>query len=167
MTGQTQHIRVATSGAELYLAFEGSATHRISLATEHVATDFLAHAPPEPQAILDLAACSFLDSTFAGWMIKLQQRVRARGGRVVISHCPPTCRSNLQVMGLTSLFEFKDVDPPGETRQIPCSEPSGVDKDTVEFILHAHEDLSRVNSDNERTFTPITESLRRELDKLE
>jgi anti-anti-sigma factor len=158
------YVHHAIHDSQLYLAFEGAASHRVSLAIEHLAADFLDHHPSKPEVVLDLAACSFLDSTFAGWMIMLQKRVKQAGGRVVVSRSSEPCRSNLPMLGLTSLFEFAAVPPPGPTERMACDDDA-TDAEAIEVMLHAHEDLAAVNADNERVFTPIADTLRRELQK--
>lgn len=159
------HIRYADEEKTLHLCFERAATHRVSTAAEHLVCDFLGHGPPEPQVVLNLAECEFLDSTFAGWMIKLRQRLNQAGGRVVVSRCPEGCRSSLATLGLVSLFEFDDVAPPPRLGSVTCQDPDEVDAETIEMMLHAHEDLSHVSPENERTFSPVTNTLREELKK--
>ena len=158
------YVRHAIQESQLYLAFEGAASHRVSLAIEHLAADFLDQHPARPEVVLDLGACSFLDSTFAGWMIMLQKRVRQAGGRVVVSRSSDSCRSNLTMLGLTSLFEFTAVVPPGNTERMACDDDA-CDAEAIEVMLHAHEDLAEVNADNRRVFTPIADTLRQELHK--
>ncbi len=164
-TSGPQHIHYAITGAQLYLGFEGSATHRVSLASEHLVADFIALNLPRETVVVDLGACRYLDSTFAGWMIRLHQRLKHADGRLILSRCPETCWANLQVMGLTSLFEFEDTPTPPQTRRISCCDPEETDAEAIEFMLHAHENLAGVNDRNRQVFTPITDTLREELDK--
>lgn len=163
MSAVPPHVRHAVTGAQLYLAFEGNATHRVSLTGEHLAIDFLSRDLPQPKVVLDLDGCRWLDSTFAGWMINLQQRLKQAGGRLIISRCTPACRTALEVMGLTGLFEFGVVEPPAQTKDVACAGPTAIDADTVEFMLHAHEELAAANPDNARLFAPIADTLRNEL----
>jgi anti-anti-sigma regulatory factor len=158
-------IRYAVTGGQLYLAFEGSATHRVSLATEHLTAEFFAQHHAGPTVVVDLSASRYLDSTFAGWMIKLQHRLKPLDGRIVLSRCPDACRANLRIMGLASLFEFEDVAAPAETRRITCSDDDEDEVEAIELMLRAHEHLADVNNENEHVFTPVAESLRRELDR--
>ena len=160
-------VRYNVDDARMYLAIAGSACHRTSLVGEHLATEFLAKNPAAPEFILDLDASRFLDSTFAGWMIRLFQRLKAVGGRLVVSRCPDRCRADLQVMGLTSLFDFEDVTAPATARELSNSEIEDLDPSTLAHMLQAHEDLTQINEENRRVFTPITDALRNEMKKRE
>ena len=162
---RTPQIRFAAQDAQFYIAFEGSATHHSSVAAEHLAAEFLAQEPQDPQAVLDLQRCDFVDSTFAGWMLRLRQRLKQTGGRVIISRCPDACRANLDLMGLTSLFDFESVPMPAKTKEIACPNPDQHDAEWIAVMLHAHEDLADVNSDNKEAFTPVIDTLRDELRK--
>lgn len=112
----TPRVRYNVGDTCLYLTVAGSACHQTSLVGEHLATEFLAQNPPEPTLVLDLDACGFLDSTFAGWMIRLYRRLKAVGGRLVVSRCAGRCRADLEMMELTSLFDFEDAPPDGGAR---------------------------------------------------
>lgn len=155
-------IAYAAANSQLYILFDGSATHRVSLTAEQLVSEFLASNPTKAMAILDLDGCAWVDSTFAGWMIRLQQRVARIGGRVVISNCCDNCLSSLEVMGLKSLFEFQHVSAPPELHRIACPE-EGANADTLDFMADAHEHLADVSPDNERVFARIAAELRREL----
>lgn len=154
-------IAYAAVGSQLYILFDGSATHRVSLTAEQLVGEFLASNPTHPVAILDLDGCTWVDSTFAGWMIRLQQRLARGGGRVVISNCCENCLSALEVMGLKALFDFQPVSTP-DLHRIACPE-EGTNVDTLEFMLDAHERLADVSPENRRVFARIAEELRREL----
>jgi len=162
-TPNPPHIRYAASEAQLYIAFDGHATHRASLTAEALFGAFLASAPAQPIAIFDLDACTWVDSTFAGWMIKTRQQLSRAGGRVVLSRCTPTCRGALQTMGLSQLFEFRDVGLPPGMEQVPCPE-EGADRATVEFMLEAHQRLADLSPENQRVFARIAAELRRVLE---
>lgn len=158
------HVRYAATKERLYVAVCGDATHRISLTVEYLVCEFLATEPAQPEMVLDLEGCAWIDSTFAGWMIKLRKRLAAVRGQVLVSRCPKAARDSLEVMGLARLFDFRDVPAPAKTSQIDCSDEH-LDADTIAFMLEAHQGLADLNPDNKRRFTPITESLRRELRK--
>lgn len=155
----------AADGGRLYFRFEHAATHRVARAVEPLAAEFFAQDHAEPVVALDLGACEYLDSTFAGWMIRLRHRLEPRNGRVVVAACSSMCRANLDVMGLSALFDFEPLSAPGDLRRVTCEDPDVADPEAIELMLHAHEELAHVNPDNERAFTPIAETLRRELDK--
>lgn len=157
-------IAYATLGAQLYILCDGSATHRVSLAADQLVTEFLTTNPAAPVVLLDLNGCSWVDSTFAGWMIRLRQRVTRGNGRVVVANCSAACLSSLGVMGLCSLFEFCNVTPPPKLERVACPE-EGADAETLKFMLAAHEHLADVSPENRRVFARIAGELRRELNQ--
>ena len=65
-------------------------------------------------------------------------------------------------MGLTSLFEFRDVARPPRLELVECLE-EGADPQTLAFMLDAHQRLAEVSSDNQRAFAQIEAELRRAL----
>jgi anti-anti-sigma regulatory factor len=155
-------VGCAADGLRLYLAFDGGATHRTSLTAERLVSRFLAGGPDRPTLILDLDGCMWVDSTFAGWMIGLRQRLSEVGGCLILSGCSGACRSSLEVMGLTSLFEFRALPRPPQMERVPCPE-EGADEPTIEFMLEAHQKLAEVSPENREVFARIAEELRREL----
>lgn len=159
---QPLQIEYAARDSQLFIAFEGHATHQASLAAEHIVAGFLDAQSQPPMIILDLAGCAWVDSTFSGWMIRLRQRTGARHGEVVISHCPPACLSSLTTMGLTALFHFAELERPPDLCSLLC-EPEAVTPASIEFMLEAHESLASTSPANQRVFGRIAEQLRREL----
>ena len=155
-------VACAADGLRLYLAFDGGATHRTSLTAERLVSRFLAGNPDQPTVILDLDGCAWLDSTFAGWMVGLRQRLSEVGGCLVVSGCPGACRSSLEVMGLTPLFEFRALPRPPQLDRVPCPEEEA-DVATIEFMLEAHQKLAEVSPANREVFARIAEELRRRL----
>ncbi len=156
-------IGFVAEGDHLYIACQQRATRETSLTGENLVTDLLLEKPAHPFVILDLDGCEWIDSTFAGWMVKVRQRLHEANGRLVISRCPRTCRSSLETMGLTMLFGFEDIAPPENLRQVSCQPGEDVDPETVEFMLHAHEDLAGSSPAAQETFAPIADLLRQEL----
>ncbi len=126
--------------------------------------DFLATQPSKPVVIIDLDSCGWVDSTFAGWLIKLRKRLAPMQGRIVVSRCPDSCRSSMETMGLTNLFHFHDLTPPPNLTPVKCPEAE-MDAGTIEFIASAHEDLAEVDSQNQAVFGRIAEELRKELER--
>jgi anti-anti-sigma regulatory factor len=156
-------VRYAAAPGQLYIAFHDGAVHKASVTAEKLVEGFLSGAPQTPAVILDLSSAGWLDSTFAGWMIRVSRRVAPLGGSVVVSRCPEGCRSSLDVMGLTDMFSFVDVEaPPGLTEQV-CPE-FAADAGTIALMAEAHELLADVSPENERVFRRIAEALRRELE---
>jgi anti-anti-sigma regulatory factor len=162
---QPPKIHVAVAKERLYLEVEPRATHDASLVAESLVANFLAYHPDHPQIVMNLGSCVLVDSTFAGWMLRLRRRLSELDGRTIISACSEQCRSTLNTMGLTSFFAFEQIEPPQQTQEITCD---GLDEDSpeaIELMLRAHEDLAETSPNNKETFKPVADLLRRELDK--
>ena len=158
------YIRYAAAAGQLYISVDGHATHQASMAADRVVGGFLETNPPQPAIILDLEGCTWVDSTFAGWMFRLRQRLVAVAGHLVLSRCPEACRSSFDVMGLTSLFSFQAVTPPPELQRLACPQDE-VDAETIQFMLDAHAGLAEVSPANAEVFGRIADQLRRELER--
>ncbi len=158
---EPQCLGFAASASQLYITFSTAATHRASLAADQLTTRFLNGDPAAPTIILDLDGCGWIDSTFAGWLIRLKRQVARQGGRLVLASCPDACRASLDVMGLSSLFEFRTVDRPPDLTPIVCA-AGELDASTIEFMARAHECLAEMNSLNAPAFAHIAEQLRAE-----
>lgn len=156
-------IRLSAAAEHLYLGFQERATHEVSLVAEALVQEFLEHQPQHPAVVMDLASCGTLDSTFAGWLLKLRREISARSGEVVISGCSQSCHTALDVMGLAPLFVFRAEPPPNGVHEVTCTGVDEGNAGAIAFMLHAHEDLAGVNAENQRVFAPVTELLRREL----
>lgn len=163
MMTESVHIQHATAERQLYLAFDQRATHEAALAAEALTEAFLASNPPQPTVVLDLAAGRLLDSTFAGWMLKLRRLCYQHEGRVVVSHCSTACRGTIDLLGLTALFDFEDVTPPENLQQVVCAPSGDSGPQAVEFVMQTHEHLADVSRENQETFAPVVDVLRDEL----
>ncbi len=161
MATEPQCLGFAASASQLYITISTAATHRASLAADQLTARFLKGDPASPTIILDLNGCGWIDSTFAGWMVRLKRQVARQGGRLVLAACPDACRASLDVMGLSMLFEFRAVDRPPDLTPLVCAEGT-LDVGTIEFMAKAHECLAELNSPNAPVFAHIAEQLRAE-----
>ena len=152
--------------AGLYLHVGGRATHRVCPTMDKLVLDYLAAQPERPVVALDLEGCTWLDSTFSGWLIGLRKRLATkRAGRLLLSRCSPQCRRTLERIRLAELFEYADVTPPKDTQRLPCPGSDQPDRQTIEYMLAAHEALAATDAGNQQTFGPVAEVLRRQLDQ--
>lgn len=159
----TPHISYAIEGERLFIDVEKSATHRVSLTAEQLLVEFLDKCSSDtPSVVLSLEGCQWVDSTFAGWMVRVRQRLQTRSGTMTITSCTNGCLASLNVMGLTGLFHFEPIPFPSELHRVSCPVEEA-DVGTIEFMLSAHENLADANPANEQTFSPITQELRRQL----
>ncbi|MBN2445494.1 MAG: STAS domain-containing protein [Phycisphaerae bacterium] len=156
-------IAVGSVAGGLYLGFEQRATQQTCPTGSRLVEDYLTgQAEQSPRITIDLGSCTWVDSTFAGWIIMLHRRL-SPGKCVRIANCSDACLDSLQRLRMDKLFEFVDIAPPGATRKVACAvgeKPSPAD---LELMLRAHEELAALGGDNARVFTPIVETLRREL----
>ena len=93
MSGDPQEIRFGTIEGQLYLGFRGAATHRASSTADKIVAQFLGVGPSAPTVVLDLADCGWIDSTFAGWMIRMPKQLALHGGKLIVSRCQERVRA--------------------------------------------------------------------------
>lgn len=160
-TSRALQIGIAITESGLYLAIRGDATHRAAWAAQPLAGEFLALDRPQPRVILDLAASAHLDSTFAGWVVRLRRELAGRGGALVLANCPAPCRDALRQLGLESMLEFEAVAPIPAARTLSCCDPGDLEAEAVHFMLAAHRDLAATSAANERAFGPVVTGLHR------
>ncbi len=164
MAADSPTIQFGASGGGLYIAVCGRATQRTCPAADRLAADYLASGPPQPQIIIDVAGCDWVDSTFAGWMTGLAARLRSTpGAQVVLNRCSPRCRASLAKMHLETLFRFEQTPPPETLEQLVCETSDRPDAATLKLMLAAHENLAARDPQNAKVFAPIVEMLRRQL----
>lgn len=161
MGADTPEIAVGTVRDGLYLGLLGRATQRTCPTADQLVEDYLASRPPSPVVAVDLSGCEWVDSTFAGWMVGLSRRMdRIGGGQMYVVGCGERCRTSLERMGLTELFQFEQIDAPPETQAVPCATSDQPTREELKLMLAAHEALIALGPENERVFTPIVSMLR-------
>jgi anti-sigma B factor antagonist len=60
---------------------------------------------------VDAGLVSFADSTTLAWLVRSDERVRARGGQLVMSDCSSCVRDLLHVTGLDGHFSVVEARP--------------------------------------------------------
>lgn len=105
--------------------------------------------------VLDLSACTYMDSTFMGQLISLRKMLAPR--QVVLSSPTPEARQILNIMGLHRIFRIDQVPVPSgmEIRELPVGTKASADT-----MLEAHELLSQVSPENARRFEQVLKALR-------
>lgn len=97
------------------------------------------------QLRVDLRACTYMDSTFIGTLLKLRKSAEARGTVEFTLLAPsPACDRILQGMGLGEVFQVQPADPlpEGDWTELSCDL-----NDLSSFkrtIVQAHEELARL-----------------------
>lgn len=126
--------------------------------------------------VVDLAACSGMDSTFMGTLAGTAARLSSvEGGRLHIAEPGERNRKSLEDLGLDFLM---DIDPPtapwrGSLEMIRSQlEPLRQQPDpgrlqSTRHVLEAHQTLSAINPKNASSFAGVVGSLQDELSKKE
>ena len=121
--------------------------------------------------VVDLAACSGMDSTFMGTLAGLANRLGARGGKLQIAEPGERNRHSLEDLGLDFLMEIEPEDAEwrgriGELREQlrnPREVPKPGQTQRAHHVLEAHQELSAANDENARKFANVVTLLEAEL----
>lgn len=162
----TLKLLVGTKDGSLYLNVCGEATHRVTQMADLVVREY-AEAHEAPWIVVDVSACPFLDSTFAGWLMGVRKRLGARGGAVQVANLSEVAHDSLARMHLLPLLKIVEFAPPAECRSIPFEPLADLDRRTMEIMLEAHAELAAIDEENARVFEPIATMLKQKLAELD
>lgn len=122
--------------------------------------------------VVDLSACTGMDSTFMGTLAGLAARLSAiEGGCLQIAEPGERNRRSLEDLGLDFLMQ---IDPPdaawrGRVEDIrsglsPARQPGSAGRlERTRHVLEAHQTLSGINDKNARSFSAVVTLLEDEL----
>ena len=112
---------------------------------------------------LDLAACCWMDSTFAGTLVSLSKRGnRDRPVRLRLHNPSKSCLEGLARMNLDKLFSIHAVGAPDDA-DWEAVEVGDVPKaELAKVVIRAHEDLGSADPGNEK-FGRIAEAMRKDI----
>lgn len=120
--------------------------------------------------VVDLAACTGMDSTFMGTLAGMAARLSViEGGTLQIADASDRNRRSLEDLGLDFLLE---IDPPAadwrgkmdEVRKHLRSPRAGsAQSGQARHVLEAHQVLSQANESNARKFSTVVSLLEAEL----
>ena len=155
---------VGQTAEAVYLRVEGPATMR--LGPQFVAACQQCRQQSSRHLFVDLSACASLDSTFAGCLIGQAQALRADAERR-FSVVAPTegCREALARMGLAQLLVTEDAPTPAELTFTSVEEGQVPLDALATTVIDAHERLAGVSDANRRTFGPVADAFRADLEK--
>jgi anti-anti-sigma factor len=109
---------------------------------------------PAPSAILiDLAECSYMDSTFMGLIVGINKQFLALSGKpLTIVKPSPVSKGLLKTLGITRLVTITEESPhfPAAMDDIGMKQ-----KATAEFLLDAHENLIELSEENKNRFAVL------------
>jgi anti-sigma B factor antagonist len=126
------------------------------------------------QVLIDLSACSYLDSTFLGGLVSLHKRHGAReeaeappGGRARFAiYAPAEQRRQLfSVSRLDQLLPFADQLPPaqGEHDLSLDVEPYASKEDLARYVVECHRRLAELGGAEAQDFGRVADALENEL----
>jgi anti-anti-sigma regulatory factor len=112
---------------------------------------------------LDLAACCWMDSTFAGTLVSLSKKGnRDRPLRLRLHNPSKSCLDGLARMNLDKLFSIDAVGAP-DRADWEAVEGGDVPKaELAEVVIRAHEDLGSADPGNEQ-FSRIADAMRKDI----
>ena len=110
---------------------------------------------------LDLANCTYMDSTFLGLLVGLHKRVRQLGGHGLTVFSPSgRAREHLSSMGIDKLVQITAT---------PADLPSGMDfcsakpTESPRDILAAHKHLMDLSPENRKRFKILAQVLEQQI----
>lgn len=115
------------------------------------------------RVIVNLADCTYLDSTFLGGLVGLLKRHGA-AGRFAI-HAPPPKRQDLfGISRLDKVLPFVDALPPTEAT-VPLEARAQLSRDELgAYIVECHRRLAELGGDQADDFGRVADALAGELD---
>lgn len=161
MSADNPQILVGAGSAGVYYGVQGRATQRVVPTLAKLADDYLAAGATQPTICIDLGGATWIDSTFAGWLVGMHKRI---GGGLQLANCGERCRISLERLQLNGRFTLTELAPPPELRSVNCATSDRPDRAALELMLAAHEALAGVDAQNQRIFGPITQVLRSQLE---
>ena len=112
---------------------------------------------------LDLGACSWMDSTFAGTLVSLLRKGnRDRPVRLSLHNPSQVCRDGLARMNLDKLFSIDAVGAPDRAHWEAVESGDVPKAELAEVVIRAHEDLGSADLGNKR-FSQIAEAMRKDI----
>ncbi|MBP7275587.1 MAG: STAS domain-containing protein [Kiritimatiellae bacterium] len=169
--GGADRLLVLRHAGHALVRVVGRGTFKISGALK----EFVGRALDDRDAgvVVDLEACTGMDSTFMGVIAGLAMRLKkASGGRVILANVNNRLSELLSTLGLSLLVE---VLPPGQAEGKLGSllaqanglvAVGGASKEnTASVMLEAHENLVRASPDNLPKFKDVLEYLRADVER--
>lgn len=116
--------------------------------------------------ILDLKACSGLDSTFMGLIAGIAQFEEKARTQVMVVNPPDHCRRLLEDIGLANFINIRDEEFELPALEMEVLEQIELDpKERIRLIQNAHKNLVDIDNRNEKKFGAFLKMLTRELER--
>jgi anti-sigma B factor antagonist len=163
MISTSDRVWIGTAEGCVVLRVEGRATHVVSAAVRQVLSELLQRS--YLQFDVDLAACTYLDSTFLGVLAELGLRLKDRAGLMTISHASPDKFELFRTLGIAPLFHFRGRDVPKEVSAELAELPSSAVSRPLwaKTLISAHRALIEANRANTPLFKDVLQFLNEDL----
>ena len=127
----------------------------------------------ETHFVIDLEACTGMDSTFMGLLAGLASRVGKEGGRVMIASPGDKNRRSLEGLGLDCILDIEPSDAAwvGKEPEIRAKlKPFSLNrlpdtKDRAQHVLESHLTLASTSEENAKRFSTVLQVLEKEVQK--
>ncbi len=115
-----------------------------------------------PAVYVDLAECTYMDSTFIGLLVAVDRRLRkGSGGRLHVLRPSAPCLDLLGQLGLVEMLLVEPDGAPAFPALSALDKPTG--RPATEFVLKAHEELMETSEEARRKFALLRDQLERKL----
>lgn len=168
---QTAPITVGTFDGFTWIRCEGKGSFLNSPVIKSIGEQRIAAG--ERRIVIDLGACSGMDSTFMGTLAGIASKLPAtdQGMALQIAEADERNRRSLEDLGLDFLME---IDPPAadwrnrlDTIRAELKAPAQTGlpdrNERAKHMLDAHQELGRIDEDNARRFKEVTQVLKHRL----
>ena len=123
------------------------------------------------RVIVNLAGCTYLDSTFLGGLVSLLKRhgrtdgTASSGPRFAIYAPAPQRRTLFGVSRLDTILPFVDEVPPLSDETLPLEAQAPASRDELaSYIVECHRRLAELGGDEAQDFARVAEALAGEID---
>lgn len=100
-----------------------------------VAALYSAVAELTPHAAIDLAGCTFMDSSGLAWLIDAKNSAAARHGSITLTAVSETVTRLLSICGLINVFEIGEAPGnPSDTASPGCADDGSVEAPSAHLI---------------------------------
>jgi anti-anti-sigma factor len=170
--GQEDRIAVAIVGRTALVRVEGRGSFKVSTSLKEFAQAAIEGGATA--AVIDLARCVSMDSTFMGVLAGTAGRIQKRNqGQVILVNLAPKTRALIATLGLDQVVAAYDVGLTPEpyrafvdTARVVDAAPGPTDKrELTKTMLEAHETLTELNPENAPRFKDVLEYLREDIRK--
>jgi anti-anti-sigma factor len=159
--GESASLAIYRTESGYFLRVVGRGTMRESPAVR----DFVEGAVQNgADIVLDLSACEYLDSTFLGCLVILQQRSRNNDGSFAVLADESAQRKLLRTAGLHHLLTFADERPQSIGEPVELQASNLQRHDFCRHLLEAHRKLADLGGPTADEFRGVAEQLAKELD---